>query len=116
MLEAIEDFINPLLSAEGKGKIEIGVGISTGNTVVTPIGLRNANEVTAYGPPVNQACKMCSKTTGILLTKGAKDSYPTAKGGRMGFRQNGDGFLMQYLSDIEVRERPRIQVRRRRPR
>jgi len=83
MLEATDEIINGILVADGiEGGLAVGVGVAVGEIVVTRIGLTNANEVTAYGPPVNQACKLSGKIIGIRLTKGAHDVYPTAKGGR----------------------------------
>lgn len=112
MLEAVEEIIGPLLQKNDiDGRLQIGVGIDVGNIVVTRIGLRDAAEVTAYGPPVNKACKLCSKTTDILLTPGAESIYPTTKGGKMGFRQTGDGFIPIFPPGTVMLERSPNPIR-----
>jgi len=92
------------------------VGVAVGEIVVTRIGLTNANEVTAYGPPVNQACKLSGKIIGIRLTKGAHDVYPTAKGGRVKFEHYDGGYFVNFPSDMFMLERDANQIGRRRPR
>jgi class 3 adenylate cyclase len=113
MLEATSDIINPILvSGSVEGGLQIGVGISVGDVVITRIGLRDANEVTAYGPPVNQACKLCGKTSGeIVLAISAKNIFPTSHGGRVKFRQNSHGFIPEYPADMRMLERRTITIR-----
>ncbi len=115
MLEATDGIINPLLARnEIRGDLAIGVGISVGNVVVTRIGLGDANEVTVYGPPVNQACKYCNKTNEIALTVGAWDIYPSAENGRIRFKSFEGGFTPLFPADYvmlkknqEKRQTPR---------
>ncbi len=111
MLEATADIINPLLNRNGiRGDLAIGVGISVGEVVVTRIGLGDANEVTVYGPAVNQACKLCSKTTGVALTGSAWDTYPTSSGGKMKFDSiEGGGVRAVFPPGFVMlpREKPR---------
>lgn len=106
MLETIDDIINPLLARKGiRGDLSIGVGIAVGEVVVTRIGIRDANEITVYGPPVNQACKLCSKVSGVALTKTAEQCYPTSKGGRMRFSPFEGGFRVNFPSDYAILRR-----------
>jgi class 3 adenylate cyclase len=106
MQEAVAEIINPLLNDHDMhGDVSIGVAIDVGDVVVTRIGLRDANEVTAYGPPVNEACKLTSKTNDILLTSDAHRMYPTTKGGRMRFFQSSNGYRPQFPSDMVMLER-----------
>lgn len=59
MIEAVAKVINPALNARDcNGNLRIGVGIDSGTIVVTRIGFRYADEVTAYGDPVNSAAKI----------------------------------------------------------
>lgn len=103
MLEATKDIINPLLKQNHiNDGLEIGVGISVGEVVVTRIGLRDATEVTVYGPPVNQACKLCSKVTGIAMTVGVRRIYPSSAGGRVTFAEYGGGYMPNFPSDLRM--------------
>lgn len=116
MHDAVDEIINPLLASEDIDRnVQIGIGIDVGDTVVTRIGLRNANEVTAYGPPVNNACKLTSKTYETIMSPSAKAIYPKSKGGRMGFRQTGDGFVVSYPPDWVTLERSDNLIGTRRP-
>jgi class 3 adenylate cyclase len=112
MQEAISDIINPLLDGHDiDGDLEIGVGIDVGDIVVTRIGLRDANEVTAYGAPVNTACKMAEKTNDILMTNAAHDMYPTTKGGRMSFFRSSNGYRPLFPADMVMLERKPNPIR-----
>lgn len=117
MIEATEEIINPLLEAEDiPAGLQIGVGIAVGEVVITRIGLRPANEVTAYGAPVNQACKFSDGTNRVRLSKGAYDIFPTTKGGRIRFETYSDSFIPTYPRDMLMLERDDKSIGQQRPR
>jgi class 3 adenylate cyclase len=117
MIEATEEIVSGILEDNGiEGGLRVGVGISVGEIVVTRIGLFDANEVTAYGPPVNQACKLSGQTAKVLLHPNAKRVYPSSSGGRVRLRHYDQWFLVEFPSDMYMLERfssPLIQKRMR---
>lgn len=97
MIEAVEDVINPLLEENDLySELRIGVGIDVGDIVVTRIGLTDANEVTAYGNAVNNACHYSNRNNEIVLTVAAERLYPTAKGGTMKFAPIQGGYIARF--------------------
>lgn len=119
MIEAIEDIINPLLKSEGMPDgLQIGVGVDVGNVVITRIGLETANEVTAYGPPINRVCK--SLTSNLLncirVADKVKDLFPSSKGGRVTFKPSPPGFEVVYPSDMYMLDRSSETLRKKNPR
>lgn len=112
MIETIVEIISPLLVKNGiAGNLEIGVGIDVGDVVVTRIGLHDVNEVTAYGHPVNRACKLKGANE-VILTKAAKRIYPKSEGGRMQFSHcGGDAYRLEYPEDMIVLEKDESQYR-----
>jgi class 3 adenylate cyclase len=102
MIEATKEILNPILSEkEIEAGLVVGVGMSTGEVVVTQIGVDDAVERTLYGTPVNHACKASGGHNEIILAQSAKDIYPTAVGGTAGFRSRPlAGGLNGYLLDL----------------
>ncbi len=112
MLEAVEDAINfTLQNNDVEGDLKIGVGISFGQVVVTRIGWDSANELTTYGSPVNQACKLSDKGCEVLLTPGAEALYPVTANGTMRFRSHSDGFIVKYPPGYYGLDRPARRIR-----
>ena len=67
-------------------------------------GLESASEVTAYGPPVNNACKkLASKASNeIRISKAAHRMYPTSKGGKAKFLWFEGGYSITFPPDYYV--------------
>ena len=115
MLEMVQTVVNPTLNKRKiKGDLRIGVGVDTGRVVITRIGLPNTNELTAYGPPVNKAAKLCSGNHSVHVSERVEDTYPVGKEGKMKFTEkkikcrNDEvirGFRLDYPSDFTVLER-----------
>ena len=83
----------------GKDRLLVGVGIDAGDIVATKIGLGEAHELTAYGTPVNRCCKRSFGNDMVVLTKRAKDMFPTRPGGRTRFpayTDKQDAFILRY--------------------
>ncbi len=110
MLEAIVDVINPLFQTESlDADLAIGVGIDSGKVIITRIGLETANEVTAYGPCVNNACKKADGNNEIYVSSTVWNYYPKSKGGLVRFSLIGNkGYrVTDYPHDVLKRSRPR---------
>lgn len=115
MIEAMEDAVSPVMRNGGLiADLKIGVGIDVGNVVITRIGLESASEVTAYGAPVNHACKkFASKASNqIRVSQVARDMYPKTKGGRVTFANYDGGFFVNFPSDVIMLEGDRAKNRR----
>ena len=99
MIEATTEIINPLLrSVDLDSNLQIGVGIEVGDVVVTKIGIGDAVEHTLYGVPVNHACKAATGCNEVILAKGAHNTYPTSKDGKVTFgRRNLGGDLGGFV-------------------
>ncbi len=116
MIEAITDAINPVLEEDRiEGGLCIGVGIDVGKVVITRIGWESASEVTAYGPVINNTCKklVAHASNSIHVSSGFRNIFPTAKGGRVRFRQvrGEDAFEVAYPDDVLDRTAKRRKAR-----
>jgi adenylate cyclase len=101
LVESVDEVINPLLkTSDIDSSVSIGVPIDVGNIVITKIGWSDAVEVTAYGEPINRACK--KSITGVWLTNEAKKLFPVSQGGRIKFRNYSDGFMPVYPVDMKM--------------
>ena len=109
MIEAVLEIINPLLDSKGiQSDLRIGVGIDCGHSVVTRIGHLAATELTAYGPPVNNACKFSDQQNQIHVRTRVHDLYPKGDGGRVRFCPRGggkSGMIVTFPSDMHMLNR-----------
>jgi class 3 adenylate cyclase len=109
MIEAVSEIINPLLESNGiRSDLRIGVGIDCGHSVVTRIGHLAATELTAYGPPVNNACKFSDQQNQIHVRTRVHELYPTGEGGRVKFRPIGggkSGMIVAFPPDMHMLDR-----------
>lgn len=83
MIEGVAKVVNPALQdRECSGNLRIGVGIDSGRIVVTRIGFRYVDEVTAYGDAVNSAAKISSVSDSKVIVSAEVDRlFPTSKAG-----------------------------------
>ncbi|MFK7735172.1 MAG: adenylate/guanylate cyclase domain-containing protein [Pirellulaceae bacterium] len=109
MVEAIEDVINPLLEEEDiPAAMQIGVGIDSGKVIITRIGLDTANEVTAYGTCVNEACKRSSGNNEVYISAAVNRYYPSSDTGKVRFEfvRNKGYRVDNYPCDVLSRKHP----------
>lgn len=100
MIEAVNEAINPALArAKIPAGLEVGIGIDTGDIVVTRIGLEDVEEITAYGPAVNHACKLRAHNA-VVISNRAYQIFPTSKGGRLTFQKSGNNWRVDYPRDM----------------
>ena len=107
MLEAtavIDECLRENEIAPTSAQLQVGVGIDLGNIVITKIGWADAVETTAYGPPVNWACKHTDGNSEIRISKEAKSMYPTTKGGRLRFSPADKYYRVDYPNDLKMLE------------
>lgn len=119
MIEAVKDAINPTLHEGGiNGDLAIGVGVDVGNVVITRIGWETASEVTAYGPPVNRACKKLAAkvNNAVRISKGVKNIYPSGKAGKVRFSFFSEGFTVDFPNDMFMLRRSASSPQKRKPR
>ena len=105
MLEAVDQIINPALEKKRvEGGLQIGVGVDVGEMVVTRIGWGRADDVTAYGHCVNNACKM-KPSRDVLVTHTARRMFPTSGNGRVRFSQSGTDYRVIFPDDMRMLSR-----------
>lgn len=107
MIESTDEVLEPLfnekkISSKLAGPLQIGVGIDLGEIVITNIGIEEASERTAYGPAVNNACKLTAGNSEIRMTKQARDVYPKSENGRMRFRLFQNYHRIEHPPDYRV--------------
>lgn len=106
MVQAIEMVLNPILAQEGvPNGLEIGVGITSGNLVITRIGFDSATEITAYGSCVNEACKLSTHGKNqVFVSRAVQDYYPVSNEGTVKFSlvPNIGYLLKDYPYDVLV--------------
>lgn len=99
LVQATLDAVQPVLEDDGiEVRLAVGVGVDCGFAVVTRVGWMNANELTAYGSPVNHACKLSDGINTVKTSRKVKSIYPSGPGGKMEFSQIGNDFV----ADISV--------------
>jgi adenylate cyclase len=104
MVQAVERVLNPILKDEKiPDDLRVGVGITSGNLVITRIGFDSASEITAYGSCVNDACKLSSHGQNeVYISSDVRKYYPSSPNGKVSFRLMGNrGFLLEHYP-IEV--------------
>ncbi|MFO1005035.1 MAG: adenylate/guanylate cyclase domain-containing protein [Planctomycetaceae bacterium] len=92
MLDAIDKSIRPVLDKRTAQQIPIqfGVGIDANEVIVTRVGLVTATELTAYGPAVNIASKLCGEIKDeVAITSETFKLLPKVKGGTLHYRPRG---------------------------
>jgi hypothetical protein len=118
IVKTVQKAVNPVLAKAkialgkeilgvGKGRLQVGVGIDVGDIVATRIGLGRANELTAYGVPVNHCCKRSFGNDMVILTRQAKNMFPKSKRGRTKFSpypEVQDAFILRYPDDVHTVE------------
>lgn len=104
MIEAAEEVIGPILERKRiEGGIGVRIGVHIGPIVVTRIGLGSAQEVTAYGPAVNTACKM--GTAGrVTVTHDANRVWTGREGGKISRSRAGNDWRLDF-ADLKMLNR-----------
>lgn len=85
IMEAKDLLLNPFLEANGIPKIDFGIGIDHGKTIVTKFGYRNDTDLKAFGRCAYQASKLCKERNEILVSQNSKDVWPNGPGGKLSF-------------------------------
>lgn len=82
--------INKLLNEEGIDPINIGIGITCGNVVVTKIGLQSIYDVKVFGDCVNKAAHYSDGCNKIKVSEEIEAGWPSGPDGRLRFTDPED--------------------------
>lgn len=92
MLRVREKVINPILEGDGINRgVDIGVGVTYGDVIVTKIGIQEFFDVKAYGDCVNKASKYSNGYNQVKVSKQVKEMWPSSEGGKISFSSTSDG-------------------------
>lgn len=80
--------------------LAVGVGIDCGSVVVTRVGWMTAQELTAYGSPVNHACKISDGTNRVRVSAKVESLYPCGPGGKMQLSFDGEDYVAESPSKM----------------
>jgi len=106
LVEATKDAVEPVLSKENiEVDLSVGVGVDCGSVVVTRVGWMNAQELTAYGSPVNYACKLSDQVNQVRVSDRVASDYPSSPEGTMRFADMGDGCTASSASKMLFQSR-----------
>lgn len=96
LIESTTDAIQVVLDDDGiEADLKVGVGVDCGGIVLTRVGWRSANELTAYGSPVNHASKLSNGVNQIKVSNQIDSLIPSAPGGKLRFNESNDGFVVE---------------------
>jgi adenylate cyclase len=93
IMDAKDQILNPLFYEYDLPKIEYGIGIDHGITIVTHFGYRSDTDLKAFGRCVYNASKLSKLPNQIVVSENSKSVWPSAPGGMLlfGNYQNIDG-------------------------
>lgn len=98
MMTIREKVINKILNEENIqwANIDIGIGITYGDVVVTKIGVKEIFDVKAFGNCINKASKYSDGCNQIHISDEIHREWPTGKDGTLTFFKapNGDGYIV----------------------
>lgn len=93
LIEATTDAVQVVLQDDDiDANLAVGVGVDCGEVVVTRVGWMTANELTAYGRPVNRACKLSTGKNELYVSDNIVSDYPTGPKGTIRFSRQTDGY------------------------
>ena len=96
MLKVRSEVINKIIILENLGReINIGIGITFDNVVVTKIGIPGSYDVKAFGDCINTASKYSKCYNRIKVSKKVKDLWPSSKTGKLRFISDDDGYFVE---------------------
>ncbi len=85
ILRAKDRVINKILREENIELVNIGIGITYGDVVVTKIGINSVYDVKVFGDCVNSASKYSNGENVIKVSQEIEDGWPSGLGGRIRF-------------------------------
>lgn len=93
ILEARSTILNPIYQQIGAPQINIGIGIDSGETIVTRFGYKGDNDLKAFGKCVYNVSRLCKGFNEILASPESIQDWPTSPNGTLTFisTQDRDG-------------------------
>lgn len=102
MLAVRREVINRIIQEKDLGPvIDIGVGVTYGDVIVTKIGIEGYYDVKAFGDCINKASHYADEVRNkVKVSKQIKEGWPTSPGGKIRFApaQAGDGYYLERSS------------------
>nr|WP_262886319.1 adenylate/guanylate cyclase domain-containing protein [Clostridium beijerinckii] len=82
LLKAFEEVVNPILQEDEIEPVVFGVGIDTGDVIVTKVGTDNIRDIKAIGTSINSASKNCFGENEMFISPNTykKINYDMKKG------------------------------------
>lgn len=68
LLKAFNEVVNPILKNDGIDPVVFGVGIDTGDVIVTKVGTDDIRDIKAIGTSINNASKNCFGKNQIFIS------------------------------------------------
>lgn len=91
LIMATKQAVQFVLEENGvKANLALGAGVHSGHVVVTRVGWMKANELTAYGSPVNHACKLSGGINEVRVSPKVEKLFPSSPNGTLRFDNHGD--------------------------
>lgn len=91
ILEARQKILNPLFAHNNLPLINLGIGISHGDTIVTRFGYKGDNDLKAFGECVYEVAKtLCKGHNEIRVSATSQVIWPTAVNGTLMFEPKYD--------------------------
>ena len=85
ILNVTLNVMNPIFEKALLPKIDIGLGIDFGDTIVTRFGYKSDNDLKAFGKCVYNVSRLSKGVNQIIVSEAAQDQWPTAPTGTMQF-------------------------------
>lgn len=101
-IKEIRNIVNDILEERYRlPKIDLGVGLSLSQTLVTLVGLPREKHPKAFGECVFRATKLSGGKNEIISDKNLKAAWPSIKGGTLAFKpkkvKGEDGYLLSKV-------------------
>ena len=95
ILEAKSIILNPLFEKYDLPKIDLGIGIDHGITIVTRFGHKTDNDLKAFGGCVYNVAKLSKGVNEIIVSEKSNLAWPSSENGTLMFNQTllKDGFI-----------------------
>jgi class 3 adenylate cyclase len=105
IIHVIQKLLNPELLKRGLSEINVGCGISLGDTIVTRVGYKRDNDLKAFGPCIYEANNIADGFNETKLAPKAKMVIPEDPNGRIllenSYNRHND-FMSYKLTNPEI--------------
>lgn len=85
ILNFMDNFLNNFFIKNGLPKIDLGIGIDHGITIVTKFGYRGDSDLKAFGTCIYNSSKLSKGINDIHVSGNSQSVWPTDPNGKLGF-------------------------------